>query len=371
MIPKYFISTTNSLKDIDWWFWVLMAIFPTGKFIFMWWLFRSPKRSAPVTSNLLEGKVLSVTSLTSTDPIDLTLELDGELDGNGKLIPLIRANDGAHEHSSGGFRFEPEDSAFLFAIDSTAAGNTGDEKVGLLAKIKGKKTDFDIVLRVTLRGPEGKIYQGESKPKSFESLATGFEMGTETINLLPEGNIQIEFFSRKIESNIDRLLSSRKMLSAAFRQQKLLLVTSHIFSLALSILLVSFGVRFLFSGAFSASVVAISIGGLFALSSIPVLCLWAALGTLIDRGQMRRFMNLNSQARAYLGLLGGLSLVLVAAFTANNPEAVQNFSLLSLLQVLNGITFAVHFVKFEAENKIGALFHLNCFKRPIEVSEKV
>lgn len=358
-----------SLQDIDWWFWVLLAVFPTFKFIFFWWLFRAPKRSEPVTSNLLEGKVLSLTNLPSEiDPVNVRLELDGEVEGKRKLLPLLRSADGAHEHSSGGVRFDAEDSAFIFAVDSTAADSSGDETTkSLIAKMKGSKgRKFQVAVRVTLRSVSGEeVLTGKTKSRAFDSLELN-DAVRENVALIPKGSVELEISTRKIESNMDRLVSSRKTLAAAFRQQRLLLVASHLWSVSLFILLLSFGLRFLFSGAFIASVTAIVLSGLFGISSIPVLAVWAALGTLAHGGSVRRVTQLNSQARAYLALVGAGVLSALSVTTSTNDEAIQDFQLLSLLQLLNGISFAITFVQFEAAGSVGAFFHFNCLKRPIE-----
>ena len=367
-----FNFTEFSVKDIDWWFWVIIAVFPTFKFIFFWWLFRAPKRSEPVTSNLIEGKVVSVLNLPSTvDPVSVRLELDGEIEGKRKLLPLLRSADGAHEHSSGGVRFEAEDSAFIFAVDSTAADSSGDESSkSLIAKVKSSKgRKFQVAVRVTLRTPAGDVLTGKTKSRAFDSLETNSAMVRETVSLNPKGSVDLEISSRKIESNMDRLVSSRKTLAAAFRQQRLLLVASHLWSVALFILLVTFGLRFLFSGAFIASIAAIVLSGLFALSSIPVLAVWAALGTLAHGGSVRRVTQLNSQARAYLAIVGAVVLSVLSVTTSTNTEAIQDFQILSLLQLLNGVAFGINFIQFEAAGQVGAFFHFNCLKRPIEEVE--
>ena len=372
---RQLIFTESSLSSFDWWLIIVLLIIPLLLIGLFWWGVRPGSKS----SIIIKGKLGSVEKLPEgMDPVGLVLWVDGEIGGkeNAKCIPLLRSEGfGIETGNPGECRFE--DSAFTFPIDFEPSTEPV-KSPGFFANLLSKPTvtneiNIPVSIKISLVSEKTRepLFSGifknitlsskEGSPSSEEKVAlegsgpqSGYSvMSNISYNVVPAG------------SHLARLMASEGVLRASIKQQEFYSLIAHLSALLLAGLLLGGGIRFLFSGSFAASVVALVVGICEIISTLPVVVVWAGFASDGLEGKLQKIAKLNSQIRSALGVLAALLVGTVGGLTGDNDNAKIWWNITSLGLLANGALYGYVFVKSEAKGDLGALFHPN-FLVPVD-----
>jgi hypothetical protein len=160
-----------------------------------------------------------------------------------------------------------------------------------------------------------------------------------------------------------QLSIAQKQILKKLKVVRPLFLASHSLAVVLVILDSFFGIRFLFSGCFASSVQAIVSAGMISLLSIPMAAEWGQMHYTLPQWIVK-IGRLNSQFKATVLLACAVPQCVLASF-AGSGNCRSFFSTVGILTMIDFGLFCALFVQSEANGHFGALFHLNCFKRPL------
>jgi len=361
------VKVERADDSVDWWLWVviggliLVAVLVTLAF-------RKPSESAVEKKLVMNGKLMACQQIVTrsspqVDPIQLGITVKGK-SASGEFIELFHEM-AAHEMEGSTTKFTWDDSEFSWILTQPliAGGPTWELVVqieqysatgGLLAVIASGI--------VTLKPPlVGSPFTPRAIPQMVELLPTSSST-TSTWGSL-ELSVQYEATEG---SAFDQVSVAQKQILKKLRVVKPIFLASHSIAVVLVILDSFFGIRFLFSGCFASSIQAIVSAGLIAMLSIPMAAEWGQMHYNLPTWAVK-IGKLNSQFKATVLLLCGVPQIVIAS-TTGSSSCQPLFQTVGGISILNFILFSALFVESEANGHLAALFHFNCFKRPLPPS---
>ena len=349
---------------IDWWLWVVIGgLVALAALITV--SFRKPaspdsaeERKLVLSTTIISCQQIVTRSSPGIDPMQLGVTVKGK-SASGEFIELFH-EETAHEVEGGSSKFGWDEDNFSWIMPQPL-GAIGPFPE-LLLQVEQYSTSGGLIAVVasgivTLKPPVvGSMITPRLAPQVVELVST-------TSGSSVWGSLEIGTKYDSIDSASEQFSVAQKQIMKKLRVVKPIFLASHSLAVVLIILDSFFGIRFLFSGCLASSIQAIVSAGVIALLSIPMAAEW---------GQMHYNMpawvvkvgKLNSQFKATVLLLCAIPQQVLASVTGSS-NCADLFSVVGGLTFLDFLLFSVLFVQSEANGHFAALFHFNCFKRPL------
>ena len=371
--PGSLISVSNRVlasSSSDWWLWVVIAGLVAAA-VFITVTFWSPGVSESTRSNdtnklVVNGKISSCQQVISRsspeiDPTLIGITVRGRLP-TGDFIELFNATS-AHETGEGS-KFKWDDANLSWIIERPATATVITEMMVSIEQYSSSGGLTAIIATGTV----------QLKPPIAGSPMTVIPKAQQVVELKSTGatNSSAGSLWGSMELSVDyqqpgpdatQLSIAQKQILKKLKVVRPLFLASHSLAVVLVILDSFFGIRFLFSGCFASSVQAIVSAGLISMLSIPMAAEWGQMHYNLPPWLVK-IGRLNSQFKATVLLACAIPQSVLASF-AGSGNCRSFFSTVGILTYIDFGLFCALFVQSEANGHIGALFHLNCFKRPL------
>lgn len=371
--PPSFISMSNRLalgSGSDWWLWILIAglvgvaIFVTITF----WSSGDSVDSKPASNNKLvvDGKITSCQQVVNRsspeiDPTLIGITIRGRLP-TGDFIELFNATS-AHETGEGS-KFTWDDANLSWVIDRPSAPQVITE---MLISVEQYSPSGGLTAIIAT----GNVHL---KPPVIGSPITDIPKAQQVVELKSTGattssagslwgSIELSVDYQPPGEDVTQLSIAQKQILKKLKVVRPLFLASHSLAVVIVILDSFFGIRFLFSGCFASSVQAIVAAGMISLLSIPMAAEWGQMHYNLPSWVVK-IGRLNSQFKATVLLACAIPQNVLASFSGSG-NCRSFFSTVGILTFVDFGLFCALFVQSEANGHIGALFHMNCFKRPL------
>ena len=350
--------------SVDWWLWVVIAGLISIA-ILVTIAFRKPhddvfnqEKRLVLNTKLISCQQIVTRSNPQIDPTLLGITIKGK-SPNGELIEVFHQV-GAHETEGYSTKFNWEDPEMSWIVPQPLSPSGPYHE--LVISIEQMSSSGGLVAIVasgivTLKPPiVGSVFSSRFSSQMAElvSTSTGASVW---------GSLE---FSIQYEPLENQLSVAQKQISKKLRILKPLFLASHSMAVVLVILDSFFGIRFLFSGCFASSIQSIISAGVISLLSIPMAAEWGQMHYNLPQWIVK-IGKLNSQFKASVLLVCAIPQQILADMTGSS-NCKTLFSVVGGLTFLDFLLFSILFVQQEANGQIAALFHFNCFKRPIPPS---
>lgn len=352
--------------EVDWWLWIIIGglVLLAGLVTFV---FRKPSgekallQDAKLTlsTEILSCQQIVTRSSPQIDPVQLGVTVRGKFSA-GEFIDLFHDLAG-HETASGSTKFAWDVSDFSWMIQQPVS-LVGPQNE-LIIQLEQYSTTGGLIAVVatgivTLKPPVvGSVITPRPAIQLVELISTSSAGSV-------WGNIEISMkYDLVKEETTEQLELARKQIYRKLRVAKPLFMASHSLAFVLIILNSFLGIRYLFSGCFTSSIQAIVSAGLIALLSVPMAAEWGQMHYNLP-SWMIKIGKLNSQFKATVLLLCAIPQIIIAS-TTGSRTCSPFFGTAGGITFLDFILFSILFVQSEANGHIAAMFHFNCFKRPL------
>ena len=372
-VASSYISMSSRVglgSSSDWWLWILIAglvcvaIFVTLTF----WSSGDSGDSKPTSNNKLvvDGKITSCQqvvnrSSSEIDPTLIGITIRGRLP-TGDFIELFNATS-AHETGEGS-KFTWDDASLSWVIERPSTPQVITEMLVSVEQYSpsGGLTAIIATGNVQLKPPViGSPITDLPKAQQVVELKSTGATTSSAGSLW--GSIELAVDYKSAGEDISQLSIAQKQILKKLKVVRPLFLASHSLAVVIVILDSFFGIRFLFSGCFASSVQAIVAAGMISLLSIPMAAEWGQMHYNLPSWVVK-IGRLNSQFKATVLLACGLPQSALASFSGSGT-CRSFFSTVGILTFIDFALFCALFVQSEANGHYGALFHLNCFKRPL------
>jgi hypothetical protein len=368
--PSSFISSSSRLLkeggSVDWWLWIVIGGLLAAAALFTF-VFRKPagdetgvnQPKVILTTDIISCQQIVTRSSPQIDPIQLGITIKGKA-GNGEFTELFHYQN-AHETGTSATKFTWDEREFSWILKQPlSAAGPSDELLIQLEQYSASGGLLSVVATGSL----------PVKPPVVGSMITPrpavqlVELMSATSSGSVWGNLEISMkYEPVAEEMMDQLEIARKQLFRKLRVTKPLFLASHSLAFVLIVLDSFLGIRYLFSGCFASSVQAIVSAGLISLLSVPMAAEWGQMHFNLPSWAVK-VGKLNSQFKATVLLACAIPQITIAA-TTGSTSCSKFFDTAAGLTFLDFILFSAHFVQAEANGHVAALFHFNCFKRPL------
>ena len=369
--PSSFLSLSTSTGitrsgEVDWWLWIVIGglVVLAG---FVTFVFRKPsgdKVLLPDAKLTLSTEILSCQQIVTRsspqiDPVQLGVTVRGK-SATGEFIDLFHELAG-HETASGSTKFAWDVSDFNWMIQQPVS-LVGPQNE-LIIQLEQYSTSGGLIAVVatgivTLKPPVvGSVITPRPAIQLVELISTSSSGSV-------WGNIEVSMkYDLVKEETTEQLELARKQIYRKLRVAKPLFMASHSLAFVLIILDSFLGIRYLFSGCFTSSIHAMVSAGLIALLSVPMAAEWGQMHYKLPSWAIK-IGKLNSQFKATVLLLCAIPQIIIAP-TTGARTCSPFFETTGALTFLDFLLFSILFVQSEANGHIAAMFHFNCFKRPL------
>ena len=360
------LATRDGGGKVDWWLWVVIGglLLLAG---LVTYLFRKPSaegsQSNPkliLTTNVITCQQIITRSSPQIDPVQLGITVKGK-SSSGEFIELYH-DSGAHETDTMSTKFAWDDSEFNWILSQplTSAGPFNE----LVVQLEQYSASGGLIAAIatgiiSLKAPVvGSMITPRPAVQLVELVSTASTGGS------VGGNIELSLkYEPMLEETFEQLEIARKQIYRKLRVTKPLFMAAHSLAFVLIILDSFFGIRYLFSGCFASSVQAIVSAGLISLLSVPMAAEWGQMHYSLPSWAVK-VGKLNSQFKATVLLACAIPQTVLAS-TSGAGSCSNFFNVLGGLTYLDFLLFSALFVQAEANGHVAALFHFNCFKRPL------
>ena len=370
-VPSSLLALTTANQrasggEIDWWLWIVIGgLVALAALVTI--AFRKPANPDSIPNDerklVLGTKIISCQQIVTRsspaiDPIQLGITVKGK-SASGEFLELFHEQT-AHEAEGSSSKFVWDDSEFgwlmpqplsaigpypelMFQVEQYSSSG------GLLAVVSSGI--------VTLKPP---VVGSMITPRPAAQVV---ELVSTTQGASVWGSLELSTKYEPAESSSEQFSVAQKQIMKKLKVVKPLFLASHSLAVVLIILDSFFGIRFLFSGCFASSIQALVSAGLIALLSIPMAAEWGQMHYNLP-SWIVKVGKLNSQFKATVLLACAIPQQILATVTgASNCSDL--FSVVGGLTFLDFLLFSSLFVQSEANGHFAALFHFNCFKRPL------
>ena len=371
-VPSSFLSISSRLSrdaGVDWWLWIviggLVALAALVTFVFRKpstddGLPREPK--VILTTEIISCQQIVTRTSPQIDPVQLGLTIKGKT-ATGEFIELYHYMN-AHETDETSTKFTWDDNEFSWILKQPlSSSGPVDELVIQLEQYSGSGGLIAVIASgiVSLKPPlVGTMITPRPAVQLVELVSTassGSVWGSMELSLR---------YDRVIEETMEQLTIARKQILRKLRVTKPLFMASHSLAFSLVVLDSFMGIRYLFSGCFASSIQALVSAGLISLLSVPMAAEWAQMHYHLPNWAIK-VGKLNSQFKATVLLACGIPQIVLASI-GGSGSCSRFFQTAAGLTFLDFALFSAHFVQAEANGHVAALFHFNCFKRPLPPS---
>ena len=356
-----------SADGADWWLWIVIGGV-IGLVALLTISFRKPNEGVvnELKRLVLNTKIVSCQQIVTRaspqiDPIQLGVSVKGKT-ASGEFIELFHQESGHEiEGSSTKFNWEDPEMSWVLTQPLQTAPNAANELMISVEQYSSSGALVAVVATgiVSLKPPiVGAVYSSRFMPQMIELISTAAGSSV-------WGSLEFSLQYEPLDSNdpLNQLLVAQKQIFKKLRVVKPLFMAAHSLAVGLIILDSFFGIRFLFSGCFVSSVQAMVSAGMISLLSIPMAAEWGQMHYALP-GWMVKIGKLNSQFKASVLLICAVPQQVIATITGS-PNCASLFSVVGGLSFVDFLLFSALFVQQEANGHIVALFHFNCFKRPL------
>jgi len=295
------------------------------------------------------------------DPTLIGITVRGRLP-TGDFIELFNATS-AHETGEGS-KFTWDDANLSWIIERPPTPNVITEMMVSVEQYSpsGGLTAIIATGTVQLKPPVSGAPLAEV-PKAQQVVELKSTGATNTSAGSLWGSIEMSVDYQPPGPDATHISIAQKQILKKLKVVRPLFLASHSLAVVLVILDSFFGIRFLFSGCFASSVQAIVSAGLIAMLSIPMAAEWGQMHYSLPPWLVK-IGRLNSQFKATVLLACAVPQCLIASL-AGSGNCRSLFSTMGILTFIDFGLFCALFVQSEANGHFGALFHLNCLKRPL------
>ena len=381
---SFFQSTSMRVQagGTDWWLWIVIAGLVAGVIFVTYW-FRNPGVSGDgkkpsETKVIINSKITSCQQVTTRsssvaiDPTFLGITIRGHLP-SGEFVELYNATS-AHETGEG-TKFTWDDPNLKWIIQQPTNPNVITEMMvsieqysstgGLTSVVASGMVQLKPPVAGTAgESPSSTVGSGEPNPKSqqvIELKSTGID-GKNTSSLWGSLELTVDYSTLK-DAN-EEISIAQQQIMKKLKVVRPLFLASHSLAVVLVILDSFFGIRFLFSGCFASSVQAIVAAGMIALLSIPMAAEWGQMHYSLP-AWIVKIGRLNSQFKATVLIACAIPQTVLASSTGSSSSCKSLFATVGTLTWIDCLLFCALFIQQDANGHIAAIFHLNCFKRPL------
>lgn len=352
-------------EGVDWWLWVLI-----GGLVLLalavTLAFRKPADSDGEKKLVMSGKLIACQQIVTRsspqiDPVQLGVTIKGK-SSSGEFIELYHETTG-HEMEGSTSKFIWDDIDFSWIIPRPLlAGGPSPELIVQLEQYSSTGGLIAVIASgiVTLKPPlVGSPFSPRAVPQMIELVPTSSGLANSWGSL----ELSVQYEGMEGNTALEHLSVAQKQILKKLKVVKPIFLASHSLAVVLVILDSFFGIRFLFSGCFVSSVQAIVSAGLIAMLSIPMAAEWGQMHYHLPTWAVK-IGKLNSQFKASVVFLCGVPQIVIAA-TTGSSSCQPLFEVVGGMTVINFLLFSLLFVESEANGHFAALFHFNCFKRPL------
>jgi hypothetical protein len=352
--------------NVDWWLWIVVGglILIAGIVTYM---FRKPSTEGIqqnpkliLTTSIISCQQIVTRSSPQIDPVQLGVTVKGK-SSSGEFIELYHDRT-AHETDTISTKFAWDDSEFNWILNQplTTAGPFNE----LVVQLEHYSSSGGLIAAiatgiVSLKPPVvGSMITPRPAVQLVELVSTASSGGSVW------GNMELSLkYDPVVDETFDQLEIARKQIYRKLRITKPLFVASHSLAFVLIILDSFFGIRYLFSGCFASSVQALVSAGLISLLSVPMAAEWGQMHYNLPSWAVK-VGKLNCQFKATVLLACAIPQTVIA-FASGAGSCSKFFQVLGGLTYIDFVLFSALFVQAEANGHVAALFHFNCFKRPL------
>jgi hypothetical protein len=351
---------------MDWWLWIVIGglVAVAG---FVTYIFRKPSGVGDVqqdprltlTTNILSCQQIVTRSSPQIDPVQLGVTVKGR-NASGEFIELFHELTG-HETDLGSSKFtwDVTDSSWIIQQPLSLTGSQNE----LFVQLEQYSSSGGLIAviatgLISLKPPVvGSMITPRPAIQLVELISTSASGGV-------WGNMEISLkYDQVVEAASEQLEVARRQIYRKLRVAKPLFMASHSLAFVLIILDSFLGIRYLFSGCFASSVQALVSAGLISLLSVPMAAEWAQMHYNLP-SWMVKVGKLNSQFKATVLLCCAIPQTVIASSMGSSSCSVF-FQTTGAITFLDFMLFSILFVQSEANGHVAALFHFNCFKRPL------
>jgi hypothetical protein len=177
------------------------------------------------------------------------------------------------------------------------------------------------------------------------------------------GSLELSVEYEPLTDSYKKLTIAQQQIFKKLKVVRPLFLASHSLAIVLVILDSFFGIRFLFSGCFASAIQAIVSAGLISLLSIPMAAEWGQMHYQLPAWVVK-IGRLNSQFKATVLIVCAIPQTVLASATGSS-SCKPLFATVGTLTWIDCVLFCALFVQSDANGHIAAMFHFNCFKRPL------
>ena len=369
VLPSSFVAAGGQVTrdaGVDWWLWIviggLVALAALVTFVF-----RKPSTDEGVprepkvllTTEIISCQQIITRSSPQIDPVQLGLTIKGKT-AAGEFIELYHYMN-AHETDNTSTKFTWDDNEFSWILKQPSSTAVPVDELIIHLEQYSASGGFIAVIASGIVSLKPPMVGAMITPRPAVQLV---ELVSTSSSGSVWGNMELSLrYDRVIEETMDQLSIARKQLVRKLRVTKPLFLASHSLAFSLIVLDAFLGVRYLFSGCFASSVQALVSACLISLLSIPMAAEWGQMHYNLPSWAVK-VGKLNSQFKATVLLACAIPQVILASISGSGLCS-KFFETAAGLTFLDFALFSAHFVQAEANGHIAALFHFNCFKRPL------